>query len=232
MDSTGHDAEARNQTVFSVTDDLIIRTALVSVYDKTDLAPFAKKLVAHEVTIISTGGTLKALRAEGIGVIPLESITHFPEMLDGRVKTLNSRVFGGILADRSNAEHMRTLSAHEIKEIDMVVCNFYNFGELALQRGVAEAALLERVDIGGPSMVMAGAKNFGSVCVVPSIEDYERVADELDRTGGKISYATRHDLMIASVRIEADYRGLIANVLEGRTTETTKQPSKSRRRGS
>ena len=161
-------------------------------------------------------------------MIPVENLTHFPEMLGGRVKTLHPGVHAALLADKSNEDHMKTLSTHGIRPIDMVVCNFYDFGKAALQRGITEAALMEMIDIGGSTIVMAGAKNFGSVCVVPSIEHYKRVAEELDRNDGKISYATRHGLMLDAVRIVANDRSLIADVLGSRTAITNEQPNEVR----
>ena len=156
-----------------------IRRALLSVTDKTGVVEFARALAGGGVELISTGGTAKLLREAGLGVRDVSEITGFPEMLDGRVKTIHPRVAGGILAIRSNAAHKEALEAHAIPEIDMVVVNLYAFEAAASQPGVSIEHLIENIDIGGPTMISAAAKNYQDVAVVTSADDYAALAAEL-----------------------------------------------------
>ncbi len=149
-----------------------IRRALLSVTDKTGLVEFAQALAGFGVELVSTGGTAKALRAAGLLVKDISELTGFPEMLDGRVKTLHPRVHGGLLYIRGNAEHEAAVKAHGIEPIDMVVVNLYAFEKAAAQPGVAFGHLIENIDIGGPSMVRSAAKNFEDVAIVTRVEDY------------------------------------------------------------
>ena len=197
---------------FSSESDLEIKTALISVTDKTGMVDFAARLREHGVSIISTGGTLKALRDAGVEARSIEEVTGFPEMLDGRVKTLQATIHAGILADKSDPEHMETIRRFNISPIDMVVCNFYNFTEAAARRDSSLDALIEKIDIGGPTMVNAAAKNHGSVLVVTSPESYGRIADEMDRNGGRVSPETRWRGFIDAVTTVGNYRGAIASV--------------------
>ena len=158
-------------------------SALLSVSDKSGLADLAQGLVALGFDLISTGGTAKALRDAGLAVRDISEVTHFPEMLDGRVKTLHPVVHGGLLARRDIPEHMATISAHGIAPIDVVVVNLYPFRETAARPGVKAEDVIEQIDIGGPSMVRSAAKNFGAVTVVVDPADYARVLDAL-RAGG------------------------------------------------
>ena len=171
-----------------------IRRALLSVSDKTGLVEFARALAGFGVELLSTGGTAKALRAAGLAVRDVSEVTGFPEMLDGRVKTLHPRIHGGILAVRDNAGHARALAEHGIEPIDMVVVNLYPFEQTVAREGVTLEEAVEQIDIGGPSMVRSAAKNFRDVAVVVSPDLYAGLLDEMNRTGGALSLATRGSL--------------------------------------
>lgn len=186
-----------------------MRRALLSVSDKTGLVEFAQTLIAHDFEIVSTGGTQATLAQANIPVIPIEEVTHFPEMLDGRVKTLNPLVFGGILAKRANAEHRQTLQDHAITPIDLVCVNLYPFAATIAQPDVTLAAAVEQIDIGGPSLIRAAAKNYADVLVVCDPADYDQVghalADNTDdlrlrkHLAAKVFHHTAHyDAMIAN----------------------------------
>jgi phosphoribosylaminoimidazolecarboxamide formyltransferase / IMP cyclohydrolase len=166
-----------------------IQRALLSVTDKTGIVEFSRKLHELGVGLISTGGTARLLRGENIPVREVAEITEFPEMLDGRVKTIHPRIAGGILAVRSNPEHMRALEEHDIPPIQMVVVNLYEFEKYAAKPGVTREELIENIDIGGPTMIRAAAKNFQDVVVVVSPDQYELVTSELQNSG-KVSAAT------------------------------------------
>ena len=194
--------------------DKRIRRALLSVTDKTGLADFAKTLADHGVELISTGGTAKALREAGLAVKDISDLTGFPEMLDGRVKTLHPRVHGGLLYIRGNAEHEAAVAAHGIQPIDMVVVNLYAFEKTAAQPGVAFGHLIENIDIGGPSMVRSAAKNFEDVAIVTRVSDYPNLIEELKQTGGALSRATRWRLAKQAFATTAAYDSAIANTLE------------------
>ena len=153
--------------------------ALLSVSDKSGLVPFAEKLVALGYELISTGGTHKVLAEAGLDVIAIDDVTNFPEMLDGRVKTLHPRVHAGLLARRDLPEHMAKLSEFDIEPIDMVVVNLYPFKSTIQKDGVTEAEAIENIDIGGPSMLRSAAKNFAAVLPIVDPADYEVVIDKL-----------------------------------------------------
>lgn len=163
-----------------------IKRALVSVSDKTGLEELAKTLNKFEVEILSTGGTAKAMRALGITVKDVSEHTGFPEMLDGRVKTLHPKVHGGLLALRESTEHMNTVAKHDIGLIDMVVVNLYPFEKTVAKPGVKLEEAIENIDIGGPSMLRSAAKNSHSVCVICDPADYAIVIRELEKNGGAI----------------------------------------------
>src|SRR5437764_11371685 len=151
-----------------------IRRALLSVSDKTGLVDVARELVTkYGVELIATGGTRKAIADAGLPVKDIAEITKFPEMLDGRVKSLHPAIFAGLLAKRDKPEHMQTLADHSLPEIDLVVCNLYPFEQTVAKEGVTEAEAIENIDIGGPCMVRAAAKNFESVTVVTDPVDYD-----------------------------------------------------------
>ncbi|MEE9586081.1 MAG: bifunctional phosphoribosylaminoimidazolecarboxamide formyltransferase/IMP cyclohydrolase [Nitrososphaerales archaeon] len=190
-----------------------ISTALISVYNKQGLAEFAANLKELGVKIIATGGTRSVIEGAGVTVQRLEDVARFPEMLDGRVKTLQPEIFAGILARRVE-DHLNQLSKFDIEPIDMVVCNFYPFEEVVSKRGVAFEDVIENIDIGGPSLVRAAAKNHESVAVVTSPRLYDSTVEELSENQGYLSAETRRSLaevafgMVAAYDI-AIYNGLL-----------------------
>jgi phosphoribosylaminoimidazolecarboxamide formyltransferase/IMP cyclohydrolase len=191
-----------------------IRRAILSVTDKTGLVEFARKLNQLGVELISTGGTAKLLRDSGISVKDISDLTGFPEMLDGRVKTLHPKVHGGILHRRENATHRAAVAEHGIQPIDMVVVNLYAFEKTAAKPGVHFEELIENIDIGGPSMIRSAAKNFQDVAVVTSPTDYESIANELAKSGGELSSATKWRLAQRAFATTAAYDSAIASTLE------------------
>src|SRR5438094_10281188 len=164
-----------------------VQRAILSVTDKTGLAEFARKLSSMGVELISTGGTAKLLRDSGIAVKDISELTGFPEMLDGRVKTLHPKVHGGILHRREDPAHRAAVAEHGIAAIDMVVVNLYAFEKTAAKPGVQFEELVENIDIGGPSMIRSAAKNFHDVAIVTSPEDYGRIAEEMAKSGTALS---------------------------------------------
>ena len=158
--------------------------ALISVSDKSGLVAFARGLADRGFELISTGGTAKALQQNGLAVLSVSEVTGFPEMMDGRVKTLHPRIHGGILARRDVGAHVAAAREHGIGLIDVVVVNLYPFAAAAANPATPFAGLIEEIDIGGPSLVRGAAKNFADVLVVVSPEDYSAVLAELDRPGG------------------------------------------------
>ncbi|MGA2909130.1 MAG: bifunctional phosphoribosylaminoimidazolecarboxamide formyltransferase/IMP cyclohydrolase [Terracidiphilus sp.] len=191
-----------------------IRRALLSVTDKSGLVEFAQALKSFGVDLISTGGTAKALREAGLAVKDISELTGFPEMLDGRVKTLHPRVHGGLLYIRGNAEHEAAVAAHGILPIDMVVVNLYAFEKTAAQPGVGFGHLIENIDIGGPSMVRSAAKNFDDVAIVTRASDYAALIEELKANGGALTHSTRWRLAKQAFALTAAYDSAIANSLE------------------
>jgi phosphoribosylaminoimidazolecarboxamide formyltransferase / IMP cyclohydrolase len=191
-----------------------IQRAILSVTDKTGLADFAKKLAGMGVELISTGGTAKLLRDSGVAVKDISEITGFPEMLDGRVKTLHPKVHGGILHRREDASHRAAVAEHGIQPIDMVVVNLYAFEKTAAKQGVHFEELIENIDIGGPSMIRSAAKNFNDVAVVTSPSDYNTIADEMARSGGTLSSETKWRLAQKAFATTAAYDSAIASTLE------------------
>jgi phosphoribosylaminoimidazolecarboxamide formyltransferase/IMP cyclohydrolase len=192
-----------------------IRRALLSVTDKTGLVEFADVLADLGVELVSTGGTARALREAGFTVKDISDLTGFPEMLDGRVKTLHPKVHGGLLYIRGKAEHEASVAAHGILPIDMVVVNLYAFEKTAAQPGVAFGHLIENIDIGGPSMVRSAAKNFEDVAIVTRVSDYPALIQELKTApGGALSRATRWRLAKQAFSLTAAYDTAIANTLD------------------
>src|SRR6202451_4403723 len=191
-----------------------VQRALLSVTDKTGLADFARTLSTLGVELISTGGTAKLLRDSGIAVKDISELTGFPEMLDGRVKTLHPKVHGGILHRRENPTHVAAVAEHGIQPIDMVVVNLYAFEKTAAKPGVAFEELIENIEIGGPSMIRSAAKNFHDVAVVTSPADYPTIAEELARSGGSISLETKWRLAQRAFATTAAYDSAIASTLE------------------
>jgi phosphoribosylaminoimidazolecarboxamide formyltransferase / IMP cyclohydrolase len=190
-----------------------IRRALISVSDKRGLIPFARTLKALGVEIISTGGTSQALADEGITVTPVSSVTGFPEILDGRVKTLHPMIHGGLLAVNDNPEHQRQLAEHHITPIDMVVVNLYPFEETVAREGVTNEQAIENIDIGGPSMLRSAAKNHRHRAVVVNPERYSALAEELKSSKGMLSEATCAALACEAFEHTAWYDAAIAEYL-------------------
>ncbi len=182
-----------------------IQRALLSVTDKTGLVDFARKLAGMGVELISTGGTAKLLRDSGIAVKDISELTGFPEMLDGRVKTLHPKVHGGILHIRDNAQHVTAVAQHGIQPIDMVVVNLYAFEKTASKPGVEFHDIIENIDIGGPSMVRSAAKNFQDVAIVTSPADYEAIAA---RNGSGRRFAVTRNQVAAGAESICDHRRL------------------------
>ncbi|HTA85892.1 MAG TPA: bifunctional phosphoribosylaminoimidazolecarboxamide formyltransferase/IMP cyclohydrolase [Silvibacterium sp.] len=191
-----------------------VRRALLSVTDKSGLVPFAKQLAVHSIELVSTGGTARALRESGLTVLDISELTGFPEMLDGRVKTLHPKVHGGILHVRVKAEHRAAVEEHGIQPIDMVVVNLYAFEKTASKPGATFAEVIENIDIGGPSMVRSAAKNFEDVAIVTSAADYPALAEELAANDGALSRETRWRLAQQAFAVTAAYDTAIANTLE------------------
>ncbi len=192
-----------------------IRRALLSVTDKTGLVEFAQALAGFGVELVSTGGTARALREAGLAVKEISELTGFPEMLDGRVKTLHPRVHGGLLYIRGNPEHEAAVAEHGIEPLDMVVVNLYAFEKTAAQPGVAFGHLIENIDIGGPSMVRSAAKNFEDVAIVTSIVDYAGLIQEMKSAGDAVlSRETRWRLAQKAFATTAAYDTAIANTLD------------------
>ncbi|HUI84431.1 MAG TPA: bifunctional phosphoribosylaminoimidazolecarboxamide formyltransferase/IMP cyclohydrolase [Candidatus Binatia bacterium] len=191
-----------------------IQRAILSVTDKSGLVEFARRLAAMHVELISTGGTAKLLRESGIAVKEISEITGFPEMLDGRVKTLHPKVHGGILHVRSKEEHRAAVAEHGILPIDMVVVNLYAFGKTAARPGVQFDEIIENIDIGGPSMVRSAAKNFHDVAIVTSPADYNVIAQEMENSNGSLSLKTKWRLAQKAFAMTADYDSAIASTLE------------------
>jgi phosphoribosylaminoimidazolecarboxamide formyltransferase / IMP cyclohydrolase len=191
-----------------------IQRAILSVTDKTGLVDFARKLVDQGVELVSTGGTAKLLRHSGITVKDISELTGFPEMLDGRVKTLHPKVHGGILHRREDSSHRAAVAEHGIEPIDMVVVNLYAFEQTAAKQGVHFEEVIENIDIGGPSMIRSAAKNFQDVAVVTSPADYDAIADEMARSGGALSKETKWRLAQRAFATTAGYDSAIASTLE------------------
>jgi phosphoribosylaminoimidazolecarboxamide formyltransferase / IMP cyclohydrolase len=191
-----------------------IGRAILSVTDKSGLVDFARKLASLGVELVSTGGTAKLLRDAGISVKDISELTGFPEMLDGRVKTLHPKVHGGILHRRDDAGHRAAVAEHRIPAIDMVVVNLYAFEKTAAKPGVHFEELIENIDIGGPSMIRSAAKNFQDVAVVTSPADYGAIADEMARSGGGLSRETKWRLAQKAFATTAAYDSAIASTLE------------------
>ena len=182
-----------------------IERVLISVTDKTGLADFARGLNSLGAEIVSTGGTARLLREAGLKVRDISEVTGFPEMLDGRVKTIHPIIAGGVLAIRGNAEHMRALKAHGIATIDMVVVNLYAFEKAAAKEGTHVGELIENIDIGGPTLIRASAKNYQDVAVVTSAADYGGILEEMTAGGGSLSLATHWRLAKKAFDLTAGY---------------------------
>ena len=197
-----------------MTDLKSVKRALLSVTDKTGLVEFATTLSSFNIELVSTGGTAKTLRDAGLPVRDISDLTGFPEMLDGRVKTLHPNVHGGILHRRNVSEHVAAVEAHNIAPIDMVVVNLYAFEKTAARAGVTTPELIENIDIGGPSMLRSAAKNFEDVAVVSNVADYPALTEELQTNAGQLSLETRWRLARTAFATTAAYDSAIATTLE------------------
>ncbi|MFZ9367588.1 MAG: bifunctional phosphoribosylaminoimidazolecarboxamide formyltransferase/IMP cyclohydrolase [Burkholderiaceae bacterium] len=191
----------------------MIKQALISVSDKTGVLEFARALSAMNINLLSTGGTAKLLADNGLPVTEVADYTGFPEMLDGRVKTLHPKVHGGILARRDLPQHMDALSQHDIPTIDMVVVNLYPFQQTVAKDDCQLEDAIENIDIGGPAMLRSSAKNHKDVVVICDPADYQRVLDEMKANAGEVSRDTRFDLAIKVFAHTANYDGAITNYL-------------------
>jgi phosphoribosylaminoimidazolecarboxamide formyltransferase/IMP cyclohydrolase len=197
--------------------DLVrIQRALLSVSNKTDLVPFARELAGQGVTLISTGGTARQLQEAGLEVLAIDQVTGFPEMMDGRVKTLHPKVHGGLLALRDDPKHQSAMTEHGIEPIDLICINLYPFEQTISREDVADAEAIEQIDIGGPSMIRSAAKNHRYVTVVTDPAQYDMVINELREQGGSTSLATREDLACAAFARTAAYDTAIAEWMSGR----------------
>ena len=192
-----------------MTDLVPVRRALLSVSDKAGLADLAAALVRHGVELVSTGGTAKALREAGHAVLDVSDLTGFPEMMDGRVKTLHPTVHGGILAVRDDAGHVASMDAHGIGAIDLVVVNLYPFLQTVMS-GADRDTIIENIDIGGPAMVRSSAKNHAFVGIVTEPEDYAALIAEMDANNGATTLALRKRLAATAFAHTATYDGMIA----------------------
>ena len=191
-----------------------LQRVLISVTDKTGIVEFARELSAMGAEVVSTGGTARLIRESGVPVKDVSEATGFPEMLDGRLKTLHPKIAGGILAIRSRADHMRALAEQEIAPIDMIVVNLYRFEEVAAREGARLEELIENIDIGGPTMIRAAAKNYQDVAVVVSPGDYAAIVEELRAGAGALSLETKWRLAKKAFRTTADYDAAIGARLE------------------
>ncbi len=187
-----------------------VQRALLSVSDKTGVVEFARGLAALGVELVSTGGTAAALREGGLEVRAIEDFTGFPEILGGRVKTLHPKLYSGLLALRDDEEHMATASEHEIEFVDLVCVNLYPFEATAARRGVTEHEVIENIDIGGPTMIRAAAKNYAFAAVVVNPASYDAVLQELKDAGGKLSLGTRESLAAEAFSYTARYDSAIS----------------------
>ncbi|HYE64464.1 MAG TPA: bifunctional phosphoribosylaminoimidazolecarboxamide formyltransferase/IMP cyclohydrolase [Pyrinomonadaceae bacterium] len=200
-----------------------IRRALISVSDKTGITEFARALRRFNVELISTGGTARALRDAGIEVRDISDVTGFPEMMDGRVKTLHPRIHSGLLALRDNAAHQAAMREHGIEPIDMVVINLYPFEQTIAKSGVTLEEAVEQIDIGGPAMIRSAAKNYLDVAVVVSSDYYSRLVDELSSHRGALSLETRKELALAAFGRTGEYDLAISTYLSAQLPKTDQE---------
>ena len=199
--------------------DSKITRALISVFDKEGLIPFAQGLHGHGIELLASGGTAQALEDAGLPIVRIEVFTGAQEVLGGRVKTLHPKVHAGILADRRDAQHMQDLQTHAYAPIDLVVCNLYPFAKY-LAEGKDRAALIEKIDIGGPTLLRAAAKNVdGGVAVVADPADYVSVLDSLAKGQGTLAWSERKSLAAKAFRLVANYDVLIASWAESESTD-------------
>jgi len=191
-----------------------IERAIISVTDKTGIADFARALSKFGVEILSTGGTARTLRESGVSVTDISDYTGFPEMMDGRVKTLHPKVHGGLLGLRDNLEHVKMMGEQGIKPIDLVVVNLYQFEKTVAREGVTLEEAIENIDIGGPSMLRSSAKNFKYVTVIVDPADYQVVLKEMEASGGETTLETRFRLAKKVFQLTHLYDGAISQYLK------------------
>jgi phosphoribosylaminoimidazolecarboxamide formyltransferase/IMP cyclohydrolase len=191
-----------------------IERAIISVTDKSGVVEFAKSLSNFGVRILSTGGTARVLREGGLTVTDISDYTGFPEMLDGRVKTLHPKVHGGLLGMRDNPEHVKMMKAHGIENIDLIVVNLYQFEKTVAREGVTLEEAIENIDIGGPAMLRSSAKNFRDVSVIVDPADYEVVLKEMAVSGGATTLKTRFRLAKKVFQLTHKYDSAISAYLE------------------
>lgn len=191
-----------------------IQRAIISLSDKTGIQELARSLQDFGVEILSTGGTAKVLRESGLKVMDVSEYTGFPEMLDGRVKTLHPKVHGGLLGIRDNPEHSRKMKEHGIQPIDMVVINLYPFEATVAKSSCTLEEAIENIDIGGPAMLRAAAKNYPYVTVIVDPVDYESILKEMKKSGGTVSKETNFRLAKKVYQLTARYDKAIAEYLE------------------
>ncbi len=191
-----------------------ISRVLISVSDKTGVVDFAKALSEYGVTFLSTGGTAKILREAGLDVTDVSDYTGFPEMMDGRVKTLHPKVHGALLGLRENAEHVAKMKEHAIEPIDMVVVNLYPFKQAIAKPGCTLQEAIENIDIGGPSMLRSAAKNFSHVSVVIDPDDYKHILEDMNNSNGEVSYKTNFKLAVKVYKTTSEYDAMIAAYLD------------------
>ncbi|MEX1017529.1 MAG: IMP cyclohydrolase [Phycisphaeraceae bacterium] len=203
-------------------DNVQIKTALISVSDKTDLVAFARRLVRHDVKLISTGGTARTLVDAGFDITPIDQVTGFPEMMDGRVKTLHPKVHGGLLARRDKPEHLAAMEQHGIAAIDLVCVNLYPFEQTVAKADVTDDEAIEQIDIGGPTLIRSSAKNHAFVTCVTSPKQYDRVCNDLDAHEGGTTLALRQQLAAAAFTRTAEYDTAISRWMAGRWTGQTR----------
>ncbi len=193
-------------------DMLPIKRALISVTHKDNLADFAKFLVKNNVELVSTGGTLKFLQDLDLPVTAVSTVTGFPEILGGRVKTLHPKIHGGILADKDNSEHLGTLAGHEIEPFDLVIVNLYDF-KSALEKKLPVRDMVEEIDIGGPCLLRASSKNYHSILVLSDYNDYKKAEDLLKANNMTIDLEFRKQMAAKTFIKTAEYDSMIAAYL-------------------
>ena len=191
-----------------------IKRALVSLSDKTGVVQLGQTLHAMGVQILSTGGTARSLQEAGIPVIEVSHYTGFPEMMDGRIKTLHPKIHGALLGKRDDAEHMKQMKIHGIEPIDLVVVNLYPFEKTVAKPDCTLEEAIENIDIGGPTMLRSSAKNYHDVAVVTDPQDYEKIIEEMKKAGGALSLETRFRLAKKVFKLTSHYDKAITEYLE------------------
>lgn len=191
-----------------------VKSAILGVYDKNNIVEFAKGLRKHGVELMSTGGTARTLKEGGVPVREVSDYTGFPEMMNGRVKTLHPRIHGGLLAVRDDETHMKEAEENGVEMIDMVVVNLYPFEATIAKPGVTIDEAIENIDIGGPTMIRSSAKNYKYVAVVTSVDQYEGILAEMEENDGCLSLETRLKLAKAVFKLTSHYDTAISEYLE------------------